>query len=57
MGSEAMTWSEANLCLGYRAPKISRLACLLIVARPLAKLEEDIPELMIDNILRSTTKL
>jgi hypothetical protein len=30
---------------------------LLIVARPLAKLEEDIPELMIDNILRSTTKL
>jgi len=24
-------------------------ACFLIVARPLAKLEEDIPELMIDN--------
>jgi len=39
------------------APKISRLACFLIVARPLAKLEEDIPELMVHNILRSTTNL
>jgi hypothetical protein len=62
MGGEATSvpdWSEANLrlCLGYPAPKISRLACFLIVARPLAKLEEDIPELMIHNILWSTTNL
>jgi hypothetical protein len=54
-GTSVPDWSEANLCLGYPAPKISRLAC--IVARPLAKLEEDTPELMVDNILRSTTNL
>jgi hypothetical protein len=53
-GTSVPDWSEANLCLGYPAPKISRLACFLIVARPLAKLEEDIPELIMDNILRST---
>jgi len=56
-GTSVPDWSEANLCLGYPAPKISRLTCFLIVARPLTKLEEDIPELMIDNILRSTTNL
>jgi len=32
-------------------------AYFLIVARPLAKLEEDILELTIDDILRSTTNL
>jgi hypothetical protein len=56
-GTSVPDWSEANLCLGYPAPKISRLACFLIVARPLTKLEEDIPELIIDNILRFTTNL
>ena len=46
-----------RLYLGYLAPKISQLAYFLIVVRPLTKLEEDIPELIINNILRSTTNL
>jgi hypothetical protein len=52
-GTSVPDWSEANLSLylGYPAPKISRLACFLIIARPLTKLEEDIPELILDNIL------
>ena len=49
--------NEANLCLGYPALKIPRLACFLIVARPLAKLEGDISELTINDILRSTANL
>jgi hypothetical protein len=56
MGGESTSipdWSKANLrlYLGYPAPKISRLACFLIIIRPLTKLEEDILELIIDNIL------
>jgi hypothetical protein len=50
-------WSEANLCLGLPGPKNISTRLFLIVARPLAKLEEDISELIIDDILRSTTNL
>ena len=39
------------------APNISRLAYFLIVARPLAKLEEEISELKIEDILRFMTSL
>jgi hypothetical protein len=38
-------------------PKISRLACFLIVAKPLTKLKEDISELTTNDILRSITNL
>jgi hypothetical protein len=50
-GTSVPDWSKANLYLGYPAPKISRLACFLIITRPLTKLEEDIPELILNNIL------
>jgi hypothetical protein len=40
-----------NLYLGYLAPKISRLTYFLLIIRPLIKLEEDILELIINNIL------
>jgi hypothetical protein len=52
-GTSISNWSEANLklYLGYPAPKISQLTYFLIIARPLTKLEEDIPELIINNIL------
>jgi hypothetical protein len=50
-GTSIPNWNKANLYLNYPAPKISRFTYFLIIIRPLTKLEKDIPELIINNIL------